>query len=88
VGTPRDPAHQGLFVSKVRTGTGHDHIRQRSVLEGNHLYHAMRGTFAAELGQTAAAVAHFRQAASLALLPVERDFISRRIKECEAARHL
>jgi hypothetical protein len=28
----------------------------------------MRGTFAAELGQPAAAVAHFRQAAKLALL--------------------
>jgi predicted RNA polymerase sigma factor len=62
-----------------------DNIRQRSVLEGNHLYHAMRGTFAAELGQTAAAVTHFRQAARLALLPVEREFITRRIAECEAA---
>ena len=39
---------------------------------------------AAELGQTAAAVAHFRQAARLALLPVERSFITRRIRECEA----
>lgn len=60
-----------------------DSIQQRSVLEGNHLYHAMRGTFAAELGQKAAAVAHFRQAAKLALLPIEREFISQRIKECE-----
>jgi predicted RNA polymerase sigma factor len=56
------------------------------VLEGNHLYHAMRGTFAAELGQPVAAVAHFRQAAKLALLPVERAFIARRIEECEAAK--
>ena len=48
----------------------------------------MRGTFAAELGQTAAAVTHFRQAAKLALLPVERDFIARRIEECEAATKL
>ncbi len=62
-----------------------DDIRPRSVLEGNHLYHATRGTFAAELGQTVAAVAHFRQAATLALLPVERDFLARRIAECEAA---
>lgn len=61
-----------------------DNIRQRSVLEGNHLYHAMRATFAAELGQTAAAVTHFRQAAKLALLPIERDFIARRIEECQA----
>jgi len=63
-----------------------DNIPQRSVLEGNHLYHSMRGTFAAELGQTTAAVTHFRQAAKLALLPVERDFIARRIEECEAAK--
>jgi RNA polymerase sigma-70 factor (ECF subfamily) len=65
-----------------------DNIRQRSVLEGNHLYHAMRGTFAAELGQTATAVAHFRQAAKLALLPIERDFIAHRIEEYEAATKL
>jgi RNA polymerase sigma-70 factor (ECF subfamily) len=64
-----------------------DNIRQRSLLEGNHLYHAMRGTFAAEIGQTAAAVTHFRQAAKLALLPVEREFIARRIEECEPAKH-
>jgi RNA polymerase sigma factor (sigma-70 family) len=62
-----------------------DNIRQRSVLEGNHLYHAMRGTFTAELGETAAAVTHFRRAAKLALIPTERAFIARRIEECEAA---
>jgi RNA polymerase sigma-70 factor (ECF subfamily) len=60
-----------------------DHIKQRSLLEGNHLYHAMRGTFALELGQTTAAMTHFRQAAKLAMLPAERDFLARRIEECE-----
>ena len=65
-----------------------DNIQQRSVLEGNHLYHSMRGTFAAELGRTTAAATHFRQAAKLALLPVERDFIACRIEECEAAKHI
>jgi RNA polymerase sigma factor (sigma-70 family) len=62
-----------------------DTIRQRSVLEANHLYHAMCGTFSAELGQAAVAITHFRQAAKLALLPIEREFIARRIQECEAA---
>jgi RNA polymerase sigma factor (sigma-70 family) len=62
-----------------------DTIRQRSVLEGNHLYHAMRGTFSAELGQASAAITHFHQAAKLALLPIEREFIARRIQECKAA---
>ncbi|HXT12602.1 MAG TPA: DUF6596 domain-containing protein [Candidatus Angelobacter sp.] len=61
-----------------------DNIAQCSVLESNYLYHAARGTFAAELGKNTAAVTHFRQAAKLALLPVERDFIARRIEECEA----
>jgi predicted RNA polymerase sigma factor len=65
-----------------------ENIRQRSVLEGNHLYHVMRGTLFAELGQTAVAVTHFHQAAKLALLPVERDFIAQRIEECEAATKL
>ena len=72
----------------VRRRLRHKRWMDRRTSLVNHLYHAMRGTFAAELGQTAAAVAHFRQAARLALLPVERDFITRRIKECEAARHL
>lgn len=57
-------------------------IRQRSLLEISHLYHAIRGTFAAELGQTETALADFRQAHQLATLPVERAFISRRIAEC------
>ena len=65
-----------------------DNIPQRSVLEADHLYHAIRGTCVAELGQPAAAVAHFRKGAKLALLPVERDFIARRIEQCEAAKHI
>jgi RNA polymerase sigma-70 factor (ECF subfamily) len=65
-----------------------DNIRQRSVLDGNHLYHTIRGTFSAELGQATPAVSHFRRAAELATLPIERDFIARRIKECEAATKL
>lgn len=60
-----------------------DRIQQRSVLEGNHLYHAMRGTFAMELGQPKKAALHFRQAAKLVFLPAERDFLARRIEECE-----
>lgn len=57
-------------------------IQQRSVLEISHLYYAIGGTFAAELGQTEAACAQFEQALKLATLPVEREFISRRIEEC------
>lgn len=63
-----------------------DSIKQRAALEISHLYHAIRGTFAAELGQTSNALAHFRQASQLATLPTERDFIARRIEECEGTR--
>lgn len=50
-------------------------------LENHHLYHAIRGTLAAESGDLAAALTHFRQAGSLAHLPAERDFIARRVTE-------
>ena len=59
-----------------------DGIKQRTSLESYHLYHAIRGAFAAELGQVAAALTSFRQAENLATLPAERDFIARRIEEC------
>ena len=88
-GSPVTAMNRAVAVARVHGAQAGldalDTIRQRSVLEGNHLYHTMRGIFATELGQTAAAVTHFRQAAKLALLPIERDFIARRIEECEAA---
>lgn len=84
--SPVTAMNRAVAVARVRGAQAGldalDLIRHRSVLEGSHLYHAMRGTFAAELGQPAAAVAHFREAAKLATLPVERDFIARRIAEC------
>ncbi len=56
-------------------------IKNRSALKSYHLYHAICGTLAAELGHTAAALTHFRQAGDLASLPAEREFIARRIQE-------
>ncbi|HVY71611.1 MAG TPA: sigma-70 family RNA polymerase sigma factor [Verrucomicrobiae bacterium] len=89
-GSPVTAMNRAVAVARVHGAQAGldtlDNISHRSVLEGNHLYHAMRGTFAAELGQTAVAISHFRQAARLALLPAERDFIDRRIEECEAAK--
>ena len=58
-----------------------DAITDRSKLESYHLFHVIRGTFAAELGHHPAALTHFRQAGNLASLPAERDFIARRIAE-------
>jgi RNA polymerase sigma-70 factor (ECF subfamily) len=61
-------------------------IADRSTLEAYHLYHAIRGTFAAELGRTAEALTHFKQAGNLATLPAEREFIARRMEEVTAQR--
>ncbi len=61
-----------------------EEIANRGSLESYHLLHAIRGSFAAELGRPAEAVTHFRIAGKLAELPAEREFIARRIRECEA----
>ncbi len=91
-GSPVTAMNRAVAVARVHGAQAGlnalDNIPRRSVLEGNHLYHAMRGTFAAELGQRATAVEHFRKAAKLALLPAERDFIARRIGECEVVKPL
>jgi len=58
-----------------------DAISDRSKLESYHLFHVIRGTFAAELGDHRVALIHFRQAGDLASLPAERDFIARRMAE-------
>ncbi len=60
-----------------------DAITDRSKLESYHLFHVILGTFAAELGNQATALVHYRQARNLASLPAERDFIDRKLRECE-----
>ncbi|MEZ5326953.1 MAG: sigma-70 family RNA polymerase sigma factor [Verrucomicrobiales bacterium] len=81
--------NRAVAVARVRgpqTGIDAlDAITDRSKLESYHLFHVIRGTFAAELGDQAAALTHFRQAGNLVSLPAERDFIARRIHECEVA---
>ena len=52
-------------------------IAARSPLESYHLFHAVRGTLAAELGRFPEALVHFRRAEALATLPSEREFIAR-----------
>jgi RNA polymerase sigma factor (sigma-70 family) len=61
-----------------------DGIATSATLETYHLVHAIRGTFAGELGHRSDALGHFRRAEKLAILPAERDFIARRIGELES----
>ncbi|MEI6712524.1 MAG: sigma-70 family RNA polymerase sigma factor [Verrucomicrobiota bacterium] len=84
--SPVAAMNRAVAVSRVhgpQAGiTALDAITDRSRLESSHLFHVIRGTFAAELGNQAAALMHFRQAGNLASLPAERDFIARKLREC------
>jgi RNA polymerase sigma-70 factor (ECF subfamily) len=61
-----------------------DRISRAHRLETYHLFHAVRGSFESELGRFNEALASYRKAESLAVLPSERAFLARRIQECTA----
>ncbi len=86
-GSPITAMNRAVAVARVHGAQAGldalDGIKHRASLESYHLYHAIRGTFAAERGHLAAAITHFRQAGNLATLPAERDFIARRIEELQ-----
>lgn len=58
-----------------------DSIANRSSLEGYYLFHAIRGSFAADLGRLHEAVNELRLAESLTNVSAEREFIGRRIHD-------
>lgn len=61
-----------------------DSIADRSSLDGYHLFHAIRGTLAAELGRIPEALGEFQIAQNLTGVTAEKEFIARRIREIEA----
>ena len=63
--------------------TALDAFAPRGSLDTYYLYHAVRGTLAAESRRVAEALVHFRKALDLVTLTSEREFIARRISECE-----
>jgi RNA polymerase sigma-70 factor (ECF subfamily) len=85
-GSPVTAMNRAVAVARVNGAQAGldalDRIERRYLLEGQHLYHAIRGAFAAELGDTSAALSHYHTAAKLATLPAEREFIARRLEEC------
>lgn len=84
-GSPVAALNRAVAVAKVRGPQAGlralDAISNRSSLDSYHLYHAIRGTFLAELGRHAEALKDFRRAEGLATLPAEREFISRQIQQ-------
>ena len=86
-GSPVVALNRAVAVARVRgPQAGLDALEEtiaRSSLENYHLFHAVRGALAAELGRFAEAIAHFRRAEALAALPSEQEFLARRLRECE-----
>lgn len=62
---------------------GLDALDGQRGLDHYHLLHAVRGELKAELGDFGAAITHLHQAESLATQPSEKEFLARRIRECE-----
>jgi RNA polymerase sigma-70 factor (ECF subfamily) len=58
-----------------------DAMPGRGSLQNYHLYHAVRGSLLVELDRSAEALIYFRKAETLAVLPSEKEFIARRIRE-------
>lgn len=62
---------------------GLETLNKISGLDGYHLLHAARGTFAAECGDLVAAAAHFRQALVTVVVPSERGFLEEQLRRVE-----
>ncbi len=57
-------------------------IRDRSLLEGYHLYHAVLGDFAWQLDRPREAASHFSRAIELTHVAAERSFLEKRLEAC------
>ena len=78
--------NRAVAVARVHgPRAGLDALAGQQHLDSYHLLHAVRGTLEAELGNTSAALAHFRTAEKLVELPSEKTFLARKIRECEEA---
>jgi RNA polymerase sigma factor (sigma-70 family) len=62
---------------------GMEELNKVRGLESYHLLHAARGNFAAECGDHPTAAAHFRQALEHAVVPSEREFLERQLRQLE-----
>jgi RNA polymerase sigma-70 factor (ECF subfamily) len=60
-------------------------IENRRALENNHLLHAVAGQLRLDSGDAAKAAASFRLARKLAVVEAEKEFISQRLANAEAA---
>ncbi|TVR47135.1 MAG: sigma-70 family RNA polymerase sigma factor [Puniceicoccaceae bacterium] len=60
-------------------------LLEQGALESYHLAHAVLGDFEHQREQPAAAAHYFKKALHLAVLRSERDYLARRLRECEAS---
>ena len=59
-------------------------IQNLRTLESYYLFYAVLGEFESRLGHGEEAAAHFRKSLELAGIKSERDFLARRLQECES----
>ena len=84
--SPITALNRAIAIGRARGAkAGLEALSEVRGLDGYHLLHAARGTFAAESGKTAAAAAHFRQALTTAIVPSEREFLEGQITRLEMA---
>ncbi len=77
--------NRAVAVARVRgVQSGLDALAELP-LESYYLLHAVRGAFETELNHKSAALAHFRRAEERAPSDSEREFLARRIAECESS---
>jgi RNA polymerase sigma factor (sigma-70 family) len=75
--------NRAVAVARVHgPRAGLDALQRVRGLENYHLLHATRGTFEAELGHSAIAIAHFQTAEKLADLPSEKAFLAEQMRTC------
>jgi RNA polymerase sigma-70 factor (ECF subfamily) len=88
-GSPVIALNRAVAVAQVHgPRAGIDAVRaiaDRRELDGYYLYFSVRGDFEAQVGDLDAAAAHFRRALALTNVKAEQAFLTRRLRECEAA---
>jgi RNA polymerase sigma-70 factor (ECF subfamily) len=83
-GSPVVTLNRAVAIARVNGAkAGLDALSGHKALETYHLLHAVRGELHAVLGDFSRAIAHLRKAGALAALQSEKEFLARRIRECE-----
>jgi len=83
-GSPIITLNRAVAIARVHGAkAGLNALSGHGALDTYHLLHAVRGELHAELGDFTTAIMDLRKAESLAALQSEKEFLARRLRECE-----